>query len=203
MFSILQKILYTTKTLSNLLISIDKLVSIPVKSFKFMQTKLHRLYQFQKEATQRSYHEGLITLKELSRLASMLKSDQAEISVQFCITDSDYDQLVIKGHVEAELAIECQRCLKPVVQPVDLDFELLINAPDHIVQNSGLDTIFSEDGTIDIFELVEDEMILGLPLVSLHENDSCNEYWKISDKVQEEAKKENPFLVLEKLKTKH
>jgi uncharacterized protein len=168
-----------------------------------MQTKLHRLYQFQKEANQRSYHEGLITLKELSRLTAMLKSDQAEISVQFCITGSDYDQLVIKGHVEAELAIECQRCLKPVVQSVGLDFELLINAPDHVVHSSGLDTLYSEDGTIDIFELVEDELILGLPLVSLHENGSCNEYWQISDNVQEKAKRENPFLVLEKLKTKH
>jgi|TARA_B110000211_G_scaffold233946_2_gene301723 uncharacterized protein len=168
-----------------------------------MQIKLHRLYQYQKEASQRSYHEGLITLVELSRLTAMLKSDQAEISVQFCISDSDYDQQVVKGHIEAELSIECQRCLKPVVQPVHLDFELLINAPDHVVQNSGLDTLYSEDGMIDIFEVVEDELILGLPLVALHENGSCNEYWQISDNVQEKAKRENPFLVLEKLKTKH
>ncbi len=168
-----------------------------------MQTKLHRLYQIQKETSQRSYHEGVIALEELSRLTAMLKSDQAGISVKFVFSDIEYDQPVVKGHVEAELAIECQRCLKPVVQPVDLDFKLLINAPDHVVQTSGIDTLYSEDGTIDIFEVVEDELILGLPLVALHESGSCNEYWQVSDNVQEKAERENPFLVLEKLKTKH
>ncbi|MFT5664647.1 MAG: hypothetical protein ACI9JR_002047 [Gammaproteobacteria bacterium] len=168
-----------------------------------MQTKLHRLYQIQKESSQRCNHEGVIALEELSRLTAMLKSNLAEISVKFVFSDSEYDQPVVKGHVEAELAIECQRCLKPVVQPVDLDFELLINAPDHVVQASGIDTLYSEDGTIDIFEVVEDELILGLPLVALHESGSCNEYWQVSDNVQEKAERENPFLVLEKLKTKH
>jgi uncharacterized protein len=168
-----------------------------------MQTKLHRLYQIQKESSQRSFHEGVIALEELSRLTAMLKSNQAEISVKFVFSDSEYDRPVVKGHIEAELAIECQRCLKPVVQPVDLDFELLIDAPDNVVQSSGIDTLYSEDGTIDIFEVVEDELILGLPLVALHENGSCNEYWHVSDNVQEEAERENPFLVLEKLKTKH
>jgi uncharacterized protein len=168
-----------------------------------MQIKLHRLYQIQKEASQRSYHEGVIALEDLSRLTAMLKSDKADISVKFGFSDSEHDQLIVKGHVEAELAIECQRCLKPVVQPVDLDFELLINAPDHVVQSSGIDTLYSEDGAIDIFEVVEDELILGLPLVALHESGSCNEYWQVSDNIQELAERENPFLVLEKLKTKH
>lgn len=168
-----------------------------------MQNKLHRLYQIQKESSQRSYHEGVIPLQELSRLTSMVTSNQAEILVKFVFSDSEYGRPVVKGHLEVELSIECQRCLKPVVQPVDLDFELLIDAPDNIVQTSGIDTLYSEDGAIDIFEVVEDELILGLPLVALHEDGSCNEHWHVSGNVHEEAERENPFLVLEKLKTKH
>jgi len=168
-----------------------------------MQLKLHRLYQIQKESSQRSSHEGVIALVELSRLSGMLKSDQAEITVSFAFSDSEYDKPIVKGHVEAELSIECQRCLKPVAQQVELDFELLIDASDNIVQTSGIDTLYSEQGAIDIYEVVEDELILGLPLVALHESGSCNEYWDVSDNVQEEPKRENPFLVLEQLKTKH
>jgi uncharacterized protein len=175
----------------------------PCKIAHFMQAKLHRLYQIQKESSQRSYHEGVIALEELIRLTGMLKSDQAEISVKFDFSDSEYDRSVVKGHVAAELAIECQRCLKPVVQLIDLDFELLIDAPDHVVQASGIDTLYSEDGAIDIFEVVEDELILGLPLVALHESGSCNKYWQVSGNAHEEAERENPFLVLEKLKSKH
>jgi uncharacterized protein len=168
-----------------------------------MQAKLNRLYQFKKESSQRSYHEGFIALDELDRLMGMLKSDQAEVLVKFAFSDSEYDRVVVKGHVEAELSIECQRCLKPVLQLVELDFELLVDASDNIVQTSGIDTLYSEDGSIDIFDVVEDELILGLPLVALHENGSCNEYWHVSDAVQKESERENPFLVLEKLKTKH
>jgi uncharacterized protein len=168
-----------------------------------MQAKLNRLYQFKKESSQRSYHEGVIALDELSRLTEMLKSDQAEIQVRFTFSDSEYDRSMVKGHVIAELSIECQRCLKPVLQLVELDFELLIDASDNIVQISGVDTLYSEDGNIDIFDVVEDELILGLPLVALHESGRCNEYWHVSDDVQTETDRENPFLVLKKLKTKH
>jgi uncharacterized protein len=168
-----------------------------------MQVKLHRLYQIQKESSQRSSHEGVIALDELSRLTGMLKSDQAEILVNFVFSDSEYDRPMVRGHVEVELSIECQRCLKPVVQLVELDFELLIDASDNAVQASGIDTLYSEEGAIDIFEVVEDELILGLPLVALHESGSCNEYWDVSDNAQKEPERENPFLVLEKLKTKH
>ena len=168
-----------------------------------MQGKLQRLYQIQKESSLGGYYQGVIALKDLTRLTSMLKSDQSEISVRFKISGSDYDSSAVKGQLEAELAIECQRCLKPVELTVDLDFELLIDAADDVVRDSGLDTVYSEDGTIDIFEIIEDELILGLPLVALHEGGSCNEYWHVSEDVPEVAERENPFLVLEKLKTTH
>ncbi|MFT5662776.1 MAG: hypothetical protein ACI9JR_000146 [Gammaproteobacteria bacterium] len=168
-----------------------------------MQEKLHRLYQIHKELAQRGYHHGVIALEELSRLTSMLHSDCSEVLVNFEISSGDYDSPTIKGHVETKLAIECQRCLKPVDFNVDLDFELLIDAADDVVKESGLDTLYSEEGAVDIFEVVEDELILGLPLVALHEGGSCNEYWHVSEDVAEEAERENPFLVLEKLKAPH
>lgn len=168
-----------------------------------MQGKLHRLYQIQKESSQLGYHQGTIALGDLVRLTSMLKSDESEIAVRFRISSGEYDVAVVKGHVEAALAIECQRCLKPVEMTVDLDFTLLVDATDELVKDSGLDTVYSEEGAIDIFEVIEDELILGLPLVALHEGGSCNEYWQVSDDIPEEPERENPFLVLEKLKTKH
>lgn len=168
-----------------------------------MLFKINRLYQVKKESTQRSRHQGVIALDELNRLTGMLKSDQAEVEVKFSFSDSEYDRSMVKGHVVAELSIECQRCLKPVLQLVELDFELLIDASDNIVQTSGVDTLYSEDGNIDMYDVVEDELILGLPLVALHESGRCNEYWHVSDDVVKETERENPFLVLEKLKTKH
>lgn len=168
-----------------------------------MQGKLHRHYQIQKALSERGYHQGLISLEALARLASMLQSEQAEIAVRFKVSSSEYDSAMVKGRVETELAIACQHCLKSVMISIDLNFELLIDAKDDVVRESGFDTVYSEHGTVDIFEVVEDELILGLPLVALHEGDSCNEYWQVLDDVPTQVETENPFLVLEKLKTTH
>jgi uncharacterized metal-binding protein YceD (DUF177 family) len=44
-------------------------------------------------------------------------------------------------------------------------------------------------------------LILGIPLVALHENTACNENWQVSEPQLEPAAKENPFAVLQQLKT--
>ena len=51
--------------------------------------------------------------------------------------------------------------------------------------------------------MVEDELILGLPLVALHDDVACNEFWQTQRENPEQATKENPFSVLAKLKTTH
>jgi len=83
---------------------------------------------------------------------------------------------------------------------LSIEFNLLIDADDEQVVESSLDTIFSEDGFINIFEVAEEELILGLPLVNMHDDLACNEYWPVEKQHSEQAK-ENPFSVLEKLKT--
>jgi uncharacterized protein len=85
--------------------------------------------------------------------------------------------------------------------PLELGFSLLIDASDEIVQHSSQDTLYSDDGWIDIVEVVEDELILAIPLVAMHENRACNSNWRASAITAEPARKENPFAVLQQLKT--
>ena len=84
---------------------------------------------------------------------------------------------------------------------MDLDFSLLIDANDEIVRHSSQDTLYSEDGYIDIVEVVEDELILAIPLVAMHEDTRCNSNWQDSASTAETVKSENPFAVLQQLKT--
>ena len=74
-------------------------------------------------------------------------------------------------------------------------------AYDDLIAESLLDSIYCEDGKVDIFEVVEDELILGLPLVTMHDDMTCNEFWPDQDEDPEQAAKNNPFSVLAKLKT--
>ena len=166
-----------------------------------MQEKLRRRYQIQKEVSRGGYFQGKIDPGDLVRLSEFLLLDQAKIAVEFGFSQSDYDIPIVQGRLNADLTVECQRCLEAMEIPLHFDFNLLVDADDDIVAESSLDTVYSEDGAIDIFEVVEDEIILGLPLVTMHENVACNEFWQAQDHDTEQVTKENPFSVLAKLKT--
>ncbi len=171
-----------------------------------MQDKLRRRYQVQREVTRNGYFEGDIALSELTRLGELLHSDVSgqedrKISVRFEFVRNEYDIPMIKGQLQTSLELECQRCLQPLDMPLELEFQLMVDASDDLVRDSSLDTIYSDDGFIDILEVIEDELILAAPLVALHEDSSCNEHWQASATEPEAAAKENPFAVLQRLKT--
>ena len=165
-----------------------------------MQGKLQRFYQIQKEVSRGSYFQGVIESRDLERLAGKLEGEQDNILVEFAFVDSGFDHPILKGHLETSLSVECQRCLKDMKLSMKIDFKLFIDASDDLALKSSLESIYSNDGYIDIFEVVEEELILGLPLVATHEDKSCNEFWRSQDKLAGVAVNENPFSVLKKLK---
>ncbi|MEE8379833.1 MAG: YceD family protein, partial [Gammaproteobacteria bacterium] len=136
----------------------------------------------------------------LARLAEFLHSDNATVVIEFEFVKSEYDAPIVRGKLDISLSIECQRCLQVMEKHLLIDFNLLVDADDEMVAESSMDTIFSEDGYIDIFEVAEDELILALPLVNMHDDLACNEYWPVEQQ-QSQQLRENPFSVLKKLKT--
>jgi uncharacterized protein len=168
-----------------------------------MQEKLRRHYQIQKEVSRGGKFQGKIGLGNLDRLTEFLLSDRSDIDVEFSFSQSDYDLPMVEGQLQVRLTIECQRCLEAMELPLRVNFQLLVSPPGTEVAESGFDAVFSENGSVDIFAVVEDELILGLPLVTMHEDIACNEFWQAQEEDPEPNTKENPFSVLAKLKTTH
>ncbi len=171
-----------------------------------MRDKLRKRYQVQKEVTRNGCFEGEIPLAEARRLAELLHggesdSTDGQIAIRFEFLRNEYDIPTIKGRLETSLELECQRCLRAMEWPLKLDFKLMIDASDDIVGHSDEDTIYSHDGYIDIMELIEDELLLAIPLVATHEDRACNKNWQLADKKSETPARENPFAVLQQLKT--
>jgi DUF177 domain-containing protein len=86
----------------------------------------------------------------------------------------DRDAVKVTGRVETRLGLECGRCLEPFQIPVDSVFEL------HYVPHGGntgegereiveddLTTAFYEDNTLDLGELVREQLQLALPMKPL------------------------------------
>jgi uncharacterized protein len=171
-----------------------------------MRDKLRNSYQVQKEVAQKGCFEGEIALSGLKRLGELMPLEalcveDRNVSVNFEFLRNEFDVPLVAGRLQTSLELECQRCLKLLEYPMVVDFRLMIDADDEIVRHSSEDTLHSADGYIDIAEVVEDEMILALPLVAMHEDTSCNENWQVTELQAETPIKENPFAVLQQLKT--
>jgi uncharacterized protein len=162
-------------------------------------------------ADQRRILEGDYALEKMPRLVDAVEqaSGQAHVSFEFNRSPQGYAE--IKGHIEAELVLVCQRCLGPMDYSVYSKIHLAIVPSDALatqLQNE-IDTVVIPEEMF-LRDFIEDELMLSLPLIPRHEREedcdqAASQYLHIDfeqDKDQQE-KKENPFSVLSELKTKH
>jgi uncharacterized protein len=114
------------------------------------------------------------------------------------------DQLFLDLKASLMLPMQCQRCLNPVLESVQADRSFLFVADESAAQ--ALDDELEDDVLVisrdfDAMALVEDELILSLPLVPLHQ--VCPEALPMSvadPAFEAAAERPNPFGVLASLK---
>lgn len=105
---------------------------------------------------------------------------------------------------QAQVALTCQRCLRPVEEQVDID--RWIRFVDTEAEAAELDVDSDDDVLalprhLDARELIEDELLLALPLVPRHA--ACPEpLAHVDDEPAVEEARPNPFAKLAALKRK-
>ena len=111
-------------------------------------------------------------------------------------------------HLQADttLPLVCQRCLQPVHLPVAVErsFRFVADEATATAQDDDAEEdLLALSRSFDLQELVEDELLMELPVAPRHE--ACPEPVKMSAADPEfeaaGAEKENPFAVLGRLKT--
>ena len=165
-----------------------------------MQGRLQQSYKVARELGNNAYFDGEVLLSQMPRLAELVLDKEVNVPVRFEFGVNAYQLATIKGHYKAELQMECQRCLDPMVTTVEQDFELLIDASDEDIEAYQQDSVYSTEGYLDVFEVIEDELILALPIIVMHEDVQCNEYIQPVPAEEAVVTKDNPFAVLQTLK---
>ncbi|MGR6979926.1 23S rRNA accumulation protein YceD [Testudinibacter sp. P27/CKL/0425] len=143
-------------------------------------------------------------LERLQTSVSRVLSD-AQVTLSFSI---DPQRLVVmKGHATVEVEMVCQRCDKPFTETLESSF--CYSPVSNMDQADVLPEIyepieFNEFGEIDLRDVVEDELMLSLPLVPMHDPEHCevSVAEQVFGKLPAEAEKPNPFAVLANLKRK-
>ncbi|WP_455198159.1 YceD family protein [Kaarinaea lacus] len=154
--------------------------------------------------------EGKVSLKECKRLLPLLRSDDGEVefTLNFDIDESGVPR--IRGKALATLILQCQRCMEdmeyPVVSKVHLGIVSTRKAAGDLPDN--YEPLVCDDET-SIVSVLEDELILALPIVAMHKIEECPQgdaFTKQADEVVVDGGdnhangRENPFAVLEQLK---
>lgn len=104
----------------------------------------------------------------------------------------------VSGRVAATLTLQCQSCMEPLLLPVESEVHLGVVAT--LEQADALPEtleplLMGEASSIPLLDIVEDELLLALPIIPRHEQCSA----KAQPEPQGDGKK-NPFGVLAVLK---
>ncbi len=150
---------------------------------------------------------GAIALERLPRLREYLANDNATISATLQFQIGEYGDREIAGHVEASLQLPCQRCLEPVALQVEdtVHLALVQNDEQAAKLRPELEPWIGTEIKLLLADLVEEQILLSLPIVCKHSADECQQQMNYAGTAiaAEPAASEpanNPFAVLEKLK---
>ncbi len=171
------------------------------------ESPLPRHLDPRKFAQQRIDIAGSVAVEALPRLGDSLASAEGFVNVSLHFGMGEQRTLEVRGSIDAELAIVCQRCLDPVPMSVSCDLHLAILWKEEHAERlpKAIDPWIIGEGQTDIYQIVEDELLLSLPIVAYHENDCVpHEHFSSGEnevnKVLAETPKHNPFDVLQELK---
>lgn len=153
--------------------------------------------------------EGIVPGDKLPRLLEANASaGQIRVSLEF-----GYDEerrRTVTGTLDAEIEVECQRCLKPMPVPVAIQVSWAIVWDEERAKQlpARFEPWIVEDETASLYAAVEEELLLALPTAPMHTNPCIDsELLQSGDDVIADIKEttNNPFKVLESLKgkTKH
>lgn len=154
--------------------------------------------------------DGKVDPQELQRLADAVVAVCGVIDARLHFYVDDGGKAVVEGGASADVVMTCQRCLEEVTQTVSADIRLALVQSDEQSRNLPKDfdpwLIESEDGTANLYAMLEDELLLALPMVALHEefciDSALLSTGELSPQTSKKDKANNPFDVLKQLKTK-
>ncbi len=116
--------------------------------------------------------EGTVPLAILQRLKHELLDAEGDLSVRLEGWQDNGGKCGLRLAVAGGVRLRCQRCLEGIDLPLDIGsrFQLIRPGedwPDDDLENDEMDAIAAEK-ELDVLALIEDEVLLALPIVARH-----------------------------------
>jgi uncharacterized protein len=170
-----------------------------------LPTELPETANFVRQVELNRTFEGVYPISKFARLGELLLRDEGYVTVKLEFTRS-VGIASLRGKVSAKLLVECQRCLQPVETEVSGSFKFaLVHSEDEFeLLPEEFEPYLIEGEEQSIIDLVEDELLLSLPMVTIHE-EACSEFMskqneEVRAAIEAEKVAGNPFAALKALK---
>jgi uncharacterized protein len=177
-------------------------------------------------AVARQQLQGELEISRLTRLSDLLTLTDGTVKVQL---DFDVDVNKVhyaRGTIKADLSLCCQRCMQAMPFELELDISLGFIAHEHQIDElvAEYEPYLIETTPVVLTDIIEDEILLALPQVPMHEESQCKpavplkEFNSMDDSIesgeqdnqdnqgqtvdeQSTGKRKNPFEVLTSIKS--
>lgn len=156
-------------------------------------------------AQQRLDYDGIITIKQLKRLGEATEgvNNDAQITLSF---DIDAQGLkIFRGNAKVDVSLECQRCWKIFEHHCEVEFiysPIFNEDQANSLPEAYEPALIDENSEINLHHLIEDELMVALPQVAMHNEIDCDVDAKnmVFGEIPLADERPNPFAVLKNLK---
>ncbi len=141
--------------------------------------------------------QGALPLSKMQRLKELLYDTKGDATFDLSFRLEGRVPSVI-GHVSANLALQCQFCLKstPCVIEREVSLGVVASIDEALLLPEPYEPLLIENEKTTLSDIVEDELILGLPLIAKHSG--CEMTMASID--EESSLKDKPFAILAELR---
>lgn len=154
-----------------------------------------------KLARQQGKLKGYMPLRQLPRLMADCLDDVGNLDADLHLAMQGRWP-VMSGTVNACVRMTCQRCLDVVEIPLRTELMLGFSQSEEALEDmpDSLEPYLLEEEEIPLADVLEQELILALPIVAYHVQCQPLAYGTDPEPEAGESEKPNPFKVLEQLK---
>jgi uncharacterized protein len=152
-------------------------------------------------ASSRRSFSGCLAVRELGRLRETLADTSGEVRYALDFGCDEQQVCYVDVRADAALVVTCQRSLQPFALPMAVNTRLGMIRQEH--EEAGLPPNYEpllvpSDGLIRPADLIEDELLLAMPLVAINPDSSLEPV--ADDGPVVDRTEESPFAVLRGLR---
>jgi uncharacterized protein len=168
-----------------------------------LNVKLPKFVDPRKLADREIQISGVLAVNEMTELSEMLVGPNVDVIADLKFSRDELRIRRITGSAKVTVKVQCQRCLEPVDVKLNAELNLAISYNEEKAQTlpKYYEPLIVEGDDLELLPLIEQELILELPIVSYHSNCSIQTSFGDGNAVADlETEKPNPFSVLASLK---